>query len=676
MKKLVSVALVIMLIFGQVVVFADSEIPNRSEVEDKYKIDLSELYGSREEFEADVKKLKEELIPQLGEYNGKLDNAETLYEYFELDSKVYSVFIKGYRYGKLALDLDQTDSNAQEMVSMAYSVYGQYRQTLAFERPQLLEIPQEKLDEMMNDPILAEYKHYLEELVKEKEHTLSEEEENILSMLSELTSTPNEVFDKVLYADYEYPTIIDDEGNEIKLTNSVYYKILEEGDRELRKKAWEARTESYRKINNTLAATYIGEINKNIFLSKARGYNSSIEASLSGEHIPKSIYDSLVESVNENLEYLHKYNAMKKNATGLEEMHAYDTSLPLVGDYKMEMSYEEAVDMILKGLVPLGEKYVNDFENSIESRWVDVYEGDNKYTGAYSAGVYGVHPFILMNYKNDLDSALTLAHEMGHALNTKYSNEAQNLYNSGYPIFTAEVASTANELLVMDYLIKNASSDKEKLFLLNKQIENIKGTVYTQVMFSEFEKTAHEMSEQGEPLSANALNNLWLELLKKYNGDAYTTDEASKYSWERIPHFYMNFYVYKYATSMSASFKLVNDMIEGEEGAVDRYLEFLAAGGSDYPVEMLKKAGVDMNSSEPVDTLLAYFGNLVEQMEKLLEQEVEVESNTTVYIVQPNDVLWKIAKKYETTAQELSNMNNLENPNMIYVGAELIVPVK
>lgn len=678
-QKTISIVIVLLLVLCQAISFADP--PNRSEVEDKYKWDLTDLYESREEFEADLTKLKDELIPNLASYNGKLDNPQTLYEYFELDSKTWEVFIKAYRYASLSLDLNQKDSNAQEMMSLAYSVYGMYRQAIAFERPQLIELSQEKIDELMNSPELVEYKHYLDELIKEKEHTLSEEEEHILSLLSEVSGTPNDIFDKVLYADYEYPIITDSEGNEIKLTNSKYYKILEEDDRELRKKAWEARTESYSKINNTLSATYIGEIKKNIFFAKARGYNSSIEAALSGGHIPKSIYDNLVESVNSNLEYLHKYNEMKKKATGLEEMHSYDTSLPLVGDYKMEITYEEAVNLIIKGLQPLGEKYVTDFKNGIDSNWIDVYEDDNKYTGAYSAGIYGKHPFILMNFKNDLDSALTLAHEMGHALNTKYSNENQNLYNSGYPIFTAEVASTANELLVMDYLIKNAKTDKEKMFLLNKQIENIKGTVYTQVMFSEFEKTAHEMVENGQPLSAEALNNLWLELIRKYNGDAYTVDEGSKYSWERIPHFYMNFYVYKYATSMSAAFKLVNDMVEGEEGAVNRYLEFLGAGGSDYPIEILKKAGVDMNSSEPVDTLLAYFGDLVDQMEKLLEvqennPEPVEENETTTYLVKEGDVLWKIAEMFMTTTEKLVELNNLSNADMIMVGQELLVPVK
>lgn len=406
----------------------------------------------------------------------------------------------------------------------------------------------------------------------------------------------------------------------------------------------------------------------------------------------------MVEAVNANLTPLHQYYQMRKDASGYEELHGYDTSIPLVDNYNLEFTYDEACDIIEKALAPLGEKYVNDFKDGIASRWVDAFEDDNKYTGGYQWGAYGLHPYILMNYNNSLDSALTLAHEMGHAMNSKYSDAEQNYINASYPIFTAEVASITNELLVMDYLIKNAKDDKEKLFLLNKQIENIRGTMYVQVMFSEFEKTIHEMVEAGEPVSKDTLNNLWLELLKKYFGEAYTMDEMAKIGWSRIPHFYMNFYVYKYATSMAAAYQVVNDITSEKEGSVEKYLEFLAAGGSDYPLDVLKTTGVDMNSSEPVDATLAYFNDLVVEMDGLLkkvnankpvvepvketvkpEEKPATEpekkpSKVKTYIVKANDVLWKIAEKFGTTWEKLAELNELKNPNKLYEGMELVVP--
>ncbi|WP_425446685.1 oligoendopeptidase F [Dethiothermospora halolimnae] len=627
--SILAVVMVVFLLISQTAVFAtDGEVPTRDQVDDKYKMDLTKMYPNRGAFEQDIKKVKEELIPKIKEYKGKLNNVDSIYEYFELESQISQILNKAYWYGNLQLDLNQNDTDAQEMVSIAGGVWGIYGEAISFERPELLSMPTEKFQQIMNDPKLSTYKHYLEKMLKEKDHVLSNKEERILSLSSDLTGSPEDIFNKVMYADFEYPTIKDKEGNEITLINSVYYKILEGDDRELRKKASKARIEALKKRNNTLAATYISEIKKNIFLAKARGYNSSLEASLAAKHIPKSIYDNLVKSVNNNLEYLHKYNEVKSKALGIKDVKPYDWSLPIVGDYKMELTYEEAVELANKGLEPLGEKYLKDFNTIIDSRLIDVYSGKGKQTGAYSLSLYGCDPYISMNYTNDLDSALTLSHEMGHSLNGKYSMEQQELYNSNTSTFTAEVASTANELLVMDYLIKNAKSDEEKLFLLNQQINNIRGTIYTQVMFAEFEQRAHEMVEQGQPLSAEVINNLWLEIRRKYNGEAYPMTEDGKYSWSRIPHFYMNFYVYNYATSMSASYQLVNNITEGKEGAVQKYIEFLGAGGSDYPVEILKKAGVDMNSSEPVDNILKYFGELVDEMEKLLEKRAQETENT------------------------------------------------
>lgn len=637
MAKILVATLSFTLTYGQVSAFAlagdnavkieakkdVNETLHRKDAAEKYKWDLTDFYENEEAFNKDIKELEEVLLPKLASYKGKLDNAKTVKEYFDFDSKVSSKLIKAYRYASLQVNLDQTNAKAQELKGIAVNTWGKYSQAINFERPELLALPEKTQKALRDDKRLKGYHQYLDELIKSTEHILSEEEERILSLANETMGTPENVFDNVMYGDYKYPVIEDKDGNKIELNSVEYKKIMKGNDRELRKKANQAKLESYKNINNTLSATYLGEMKKNIFLAKARGYNSAQEASMSAEYIPTEVYDNLVNSINENIKYLHKYYEIRKNYFGFDEMYGYDLSLPLVEDYKMEFTYEEAVDMITKALAPLGEQYVKDFKNGIDNRWVDVYRDDHKYTGAFSTGAYGMHPVVLMNFKNDLDSALTLAHEMGHSLNTYYSNKNQNAYNAGYPIFTAEVASTANELLVMDYLIKNAKNDEEKLYLINMQLQNIQGTMYTQTMFAEFEKTTHEMIESGEPVSAKKLNELWLDLSKKYDGESVAVDELSSYTWTRIPHFYMNFYVYKYSTSMSASYELVNNMLAGKEGAVDKYLEFLGAGGSEYPIETLKDAGVDMSSSAPIDNILKYYGDLLDQYEELLNKVKE-----------------------------------------------------
>lgn len=600
------------------------QIPDRSEASEQYRWDLTSFYESREDFTRDAALLKEKYIPELAAYKGKLDNVDNLLSFFQLDTEASIILENIYVYPNLLADLDQTNTEAAEMVEIAAGVMGEYGSTVSFAEPEILALDEATIRSFIDDPRMTAYRYNLQTLLDRKEHILSDGEEQILAYASEISGSPESIFDKAIYAELENPTILDKDGKEIELTPSVYADIMRGPDREYRKTAYEAKCEALREINLTLAATYIAEIKLNVFFAKARKYDSALEATLASNHIPMSIYDNLVTSVNANLDYLHQYTALQKMILGLDELHGYDTGLPLVEDYNIQLSYDEAAAMIAAALEPLGDDYVADFNNGIRNRWVDVYPDEYKYTGGYQWGTYTSHPYILMNYNNSLSSAFVLAHEMGHALNSQYSNQAQDYRNAHYPIFTAEVASTVNEFLVMDYLIKNAKTDTEKLYLLLRQIYNIEGIIYLQVMFSEFEQTAHAKVEAGEPLSAEVLNNLYLELLQKYYGPDYAVDEVNGAYWSRIPHFYSAFYVYQYATSMAASYQLVNNIIEGKDGAVDSYRTFLAAGGSDYPVEILKAAGVDMNSSSPVDNLLAYFGKLVDEAEKLiLEKDSE-----------------------------------------------------
>ncbi len=620
MKKSCAIFLLLVMIVGQSIVFADTGSA-RTTAGDAYKWDLSVLYKDRASFDADVALLKESYIPKVASFKGKMGNPDDIIAYFQVTEELMKIMENVYMYPNLLSDLNQDNSEATEMAGIASAVYTEYSEAASYAIPEMIALGDDKIKSLMEDPKMKDFVKFFDSLLKEQEYILSEEEEKILAMTGDLSSSPRDIFDKVTLADYVKPEIIDETGHKLELSSSAYYDIIENGSRYMREKAYNARYNSYIELENTLAATLNAEIKSNIFYSKVRGFDSALEASLHGEHIDRAIYDNLVSSVNKNLDYLHKYYGVRKKAMNLDALHRYDCYVPLADDYSMEITYDEGVELVKTALTPLGETYLNDYQTGVDSRWIDVYEDSHKYTGAYSWSNYNTHPFILMNYNNSLDSTLTFAHEMGHGLNSVYSNREQSYGNADYPIFTAEVASTVNELLVMDHLIKNAKSDDEKLFLLNKQIDNIVGTVYTQVMFAEFEQMLHEKVEAGEALSADSINSMWLELMTKYYGPHHEVSEISKAGWGRVPHFYMNFYVYKYATSMSAAYEIVNNITTGKEGAVDQYIKFLGSGGSEYPVETLLKAGVDMRTSAPVDNILAYFGTLVDELEILLENQ-------------------------------------------------------
>jgi oligoendopeptidase F len=626
--KIISVILLVMVTISTMVAgctqpqpsVTSVQIPKRSESPEQYRWDLTSFYENRETFESDVALLKEKYIPAMAAYQGKLNNANDLLALFKLDTETCLVRDNINVYSYLLADLDQTNTDATELVDIASGVLAEYNGVVAFIEPEILSLDDSVLASFLADPMLATYRYYLRTLVDRKEHVLSDKEEHILAAASEIAESPRNIFNKVMYADFTYPTITDKHGQEIQLDWAAYDNIMKDPDREYRKKAYDAMWEAYTKLNNTLSATYIASIKTDIFFSESRNYSSVLEEALAGEHLPRSVYDSLVSSTDNNLDYFHRYIELIKNTLGLDELHSYDMGLPLVKDYSLELPYDQATQIIAAALQPLGDEYVAEFNKGIQNRWVDVYPDDHKYTGGYQWGTYTSHPYILLNYDNSLDGALALAHEMGHALNYFYSNETQDYWNAGYTIFTAEVASMTNEFLVMDYLINNASSDEERLYLLLQELDYVRGGFYTQVMYSEFEQEVHARAESGEPLSAEALNNLWLELVQKYYGPDFTADEISGAGWSRIPHFYSCFYVYKYATSMAAARQIADDILAGKEGTQERYLTFLAAGRSDYPVELLKNAGVNMTQSTTVDNLLTYFGSLVNEADGLLQK--------------------------------------------------------
>ncbi len=595
---------------------------SRDQVAEEYKWNLQEIYQDNTAWEQDFALVKEELLPKLVEFEGKLNRADRVLACFKLQEEISRRFERVYLYAFLKADENQADSKATEMFSRVLALGAELAKASAYVRPELLALPEKTLRAFLKRPDFQDYRFSLEAMLKEKAHTLSKAEEKLLAAVGELASAPSQIYDKLSTADLKFPKIKDAKGQEIQLSHGVYGRIVEDPDRELRKQAFEGMYQPYEACKHTYAQLLNTEVKSNVIFARTRKYGSALEAALAGEDIPVAVFDNLIKAVNQNLPSLHRYVELRRQVLGLEKVHNYDMFIPLVEEYKKTVPYEEAKRMVLEGLQPLGEEYAATLRQGFASRWIDVYETKNKATGGYQIGIYDLHPYVLLNYNDTVNDMLTLAHEMGHALNSYYTNKTQPYAMSGNFIFTAEVASTANELLMLKYLIKNAASDEERLYFLNYLAEQIRGTVYIQVMYSEFEKAIHERVEQGEALSVDSLNALTRSLLEKYYGPGYAIDDLGLLWWSRIPHFYRNFYVYKYATAMAAANELVKQMEEG--GNPQRYLEFLKAGTSDYPINILKKAGVDMTTTEPVDNLLKEFAGILDEMEAILKKQGKI----------------------------------------------------
>lgn len=459
----------------------------------------------------------------------------------------------------------------------------------------------------------------IKENLRQKEHILSEKEEQILAMSAEISDIGGDVFTMFNNADIKFPYIKDEEGEEIEVTKGRYIAFLESKDRRVRKDAFEAVYSSYKKMKNTLAASLTGNVKKNRFYSLVRKYPSALEASLDNDNIPVDVYTTLIDTVNKNLPLLDRYLKLRKKVLKLDELHMYDLYVPMVEEFDKKIPYEEARTIVAEALKPLGEEYIGYLQKGMNSAWIDVYENEGKTSGAYAWGAYKTHPYVLLNYQNKINDVFTLAHEMGHALHSYYTNMTQPYVYSEYKIFVAEVASTVNESLLMRYLLPRASSKQEKAYLLNHYLEEFRGTVFRQVMFAEFEKIIHEKVEQGEALNAQELSNIYYGLNKKYFGEAVTVDEDIAMEWSRIPHFYSSFYVYKYATGFSSATAIAEKILTEGRPAVDKYLEFLKSGGSNYPLELLKIAGVDLSTPQPIQDALNVFEKTLDELEELLK---------------------------------------------------------
>ncbi|WP_211747706.1 oligoendopeptidase F [Paenibacillus sp. Marseille-Q4541] len=593
-----------------------SKVVKRNEVPVENQWNLKDLFENQAAWDKEYEEVKA-LTKKAAEFQGKLDKAEAVKSCFELEDDISLKTERLYVYAHLHHDEDTANPTYQALSQKAKKLSVQVSESLSFVTPEILALPDKELDAFIENPVLEPYKFTLVEMKREKAHVLSKAEEALLAQVGNLSQAPQTIFGMLNNADLKFPKIKDENGNEVELTHGSYIQFLESPNREVRERAFKAVYSTYAKNKNTIASTLSASVNKNIFYSTVRKYPSVMEMSMYGDNIPKEVYTNLVDTIHESLPLLQRYMKLRKKLLGVDELHMYDLFAPLVDEYKMDITYDEAKKTVKESLKPLGEKYLDALQEGFENRWIDVYENENKRTGAYSWGSYGTHPYVLLNHNDNLNSMFTLTHEMGHALHSYFSDNALKYRDAQYTIFLAEVASTTNEALLMDYMLKKSTDPKEKLYLLTYYADQFRTTVFRQTMFAEFEKIIHERAEQGESLTPQLLSEIYYDLNKTYHGDDMVVDQDIEMEWARIPHFYNSFYVYKYATGFSAATSFSKQILEEGQPAVDRYLGFLQSGGSDYSINILKKAGVDMSSPEPIREAMAVFEDVISQMEQL-----------------------------------------------------------
>lgn len=593
-------------------------LPKRSEVPAEYKWRLEDIYSTDADWEKDVEKAKQ-LADQIAGLKGKIGSSgKELLDALTLQDELLKTMDQVYVYARMRRDEDNANSTYQGLTDRASSLSTQVYGAISYIQPEILEVPTEELEKWLKEvPGLDHYRILLEEITRFKPHTLTSEEEALLANMSELASAPSKIYGMLNNADMKFPMITDENGEEVELTKGRYTQFMESKDRRVRKEAFEGLYATYGKFRNTIAASLTSAIKGDVFYARTRKYPSALYAALFADNVDVSVYDNLIATIHEHLPLMHRYIALRKKLLGVDELHMYDLYVPIVPEVDMKIPYDQAVETIKKALHPLGEEYGRVLEEGFTNGWIDVHENEGKTSGAYSWGAYTTHPFVLMNYQDNVNNMFTLAHEMGHALHSYHSNHAQPYTYADYKIFVAEVASTLNEALLMHYLLETTTDKQQRMFLINYYLEQFRGTVFRQTMFAEFEKIVHEKEEKGEPLTADSLSEIYRELNVAYHGPDMVVDSQIDLEWARIPHFYRNFYVYKYATGFSAATSLSKQILEEGQPAVDRYLEFLKGGSSDYPLNLLKKAGVDMTSPEPIREGLAVFKELLDELEQL-----------------------------------------------------------
>jgi oligoendopeptidase F len=595
-------------------------IPTRTEIDPSDSWDLTRLYQSETEYRKAVDLLKAS-YPKLTNFKGHLgDSAKSLYDCLEFEKTLDLLVEKLRHYASLKIAEDSSNdenlSRRAELTNLLTSVH----ETASFLNPELQAIPDEQFDLFLADPLLDEWKIALKKFRRYRPHTLSEPEERLLSLGGPIIRGHSETFSQLTNVDMKFGMVVDEQGKEITLSQSSYLSLLHRPDREVRRKAFHQFYQEFDDHKFSLAAAFASSVRADVFSAKIRKHPSAREASLFGDNVPVTVYDNLVSTVRKHLPVLHEYYDLRKELLGLDQIHQYDTFVPLVEKVQTDVSFHQAIELVIEALKPLGEEYVKTLREGMNSRWVDRYETRNKRSGAFSSSSYGNPPYILMNYKADVFSdVFTLAHEAGHSMHSWFSQKHQLFQDYGYPIFLAEVASTFNEELLTHHLLKSADNPSMRAYLVDRQIEDIRGTLFRQTMFAEFEKSIHEIEENGGPLTLDTFKKVYRELLEAYFGPRFTIDQELSIECLRIPHFYSAFYVYKYATGISAAISLADKVLNGGPADVEAYLEFLKAGGSKFPIETLRDAGVNMESPEPIEKALAQFAKRIGELRELLK---------------------------------------------------------
>lgn len=598
-----------------------NKVPERREIPSQYQWHLNDIYGSDALWQSDLDKIKGDVV-RIAQYKGTLaTSSEALLQCLKLRDQIAIVSGKLAAYAQLHRDENTADNKYQDLVGKLEAVLTEASVATAFIEPEFLAMPDKKLAIFRQEQAgLKEYSFYFDDLARQKKHVLSLGEEEILSRSAEATQTGQNAFNMLAHADMRFPEITDTEGNKVQLSEGRYRGYMMSFDRDVRKQSFQSLYATYNQYRNTFAATLGGSVKANAFYAKTRKYDSALEAALASDNVPLKVYDNLISTVHNNLAPLHRYIALKKKALRVNDLHMYDLYAPVVGDEQLRYDYEDGLKLVKAAMTPLGPEYGTILDKGLSSGWVDAYENKGKQTGAYSWGVYGVHPFVLLNYQKKYDDVSTIAHEMGHAIHSYYSQSQQPYATSQYTIFCAEVASTTNEVLLIDHMLQTVTDKQTRLYLLEQYLETIRTTIYRQTMFAEFEKIIADKVEKGNALTADSLDSIWHDLNVKYYGPEIVVDKESDVEWARIPHFYSAFYVYKYVTGYSAATALAQQVQTEGDLAQKRYIHFLKSGGSNDSLELLKRAGVDMSSPKPIEVTLQKFSRLLDELEELVKE--------------------------------------------------------
>ncbi len=588
-------------------------------MEEKDTWNLKDIFDTQESFEK-CKKHLEQTLEQIQKYQGKLkDSSQNLYECYELYEKALEDCEKLYAYGMLNYHLNMANQDAMKLFKEVEKLDATMASKTAFIVPEITKIEEETLKSFLQDRKLIRYQRILQDILEEKKHILSETEEQLLAKYSEIFASPKNTYDILTNTEFEFGELTDENGQKVKLTYGTYSKFLKSKNERVRKQAFDLMVGKYSEFENTITELYLTRVKERTFTSQLRHYASSLESAVQKEGSSLQVYEKLVEVVNQNLQANHRFMKLKKKMLHLETMHWYDMYQNPFETEEDKISFEEAKNEVLEALQVLGDVYTTKLKEGFENRWIDVWEKPNKRSGAYNMGVYGVHPYVLLNFIGTKNDVSTIAHELGHSMHSYYADSAQNIMDSNYTIMMAEVASTVNEILLADYQIKKETNCEKKAELLYELLETIRGTLFVQTMFAEFEKTVHEAIEKGEMLSSEDLNQLYYGLTQKYFGEAVTFDENLKYGWLRIPHFYRCFYVYQYATGICSAIAIASKILKRQNGFVETYLEMLKKGCSRKSIDLLKMVGVDLETNAPYEEAIQFYQNKMEELEKLLE---------------------------------------------------------